>query len=78
MQNRKVIRSEDYVNREFIQVDLNYAIRDAANVLCQLFSIGQQMLTDDENYTPLYTELWQACSAIVEGTTLDDPAEVIK
>lgn len=69
MPNREVIRSEDYVNRTYIQIDLNGAIRDAADVLCQLFSIGQQMLVDDENFTPLYTDLWQACSAVTDKPT---------
>ena len=73
MKNREVIRSEDYVNRNFIQIDLNHAIKDAAVLLCQLFSIGQQMLIDDENYTPPYTDLWQACS-----TVIDEPGAVIQ
>ena len=73
MKNREVIRSEDYVNRSFIQIDLNHAIRDTADLLCQLFSIGQQMLADDENYTSPYTDLWQACS-----TVIDEPGAVIQ
>lgn len=84
MKNREVIRSEDYVNREFIQVDLNQTIRDTADVLCQLFSIGQQMLNDEECYMPLYSALWEACEAVSEESTRprlntdDDPKQVIR
>ena len=46
---------------QYAREDLQLAIGDAAGLLCDLFSIGQQEMPDNLNYSKPMQEAWEAC-----------------
>ena len=56
---------------EYFREDLQLAIGDAAGLLCDLFSLGQQLMPDDRNYSQPMLEAWEACENIRTGGRTD-------
>ena len=56
---------------EYFREDLQLTIGDAAGLLCDLFSLGQQLMPDDRNYSKPMTEAWEACENIRTGGRSD-------
>tara|TARA_B100000470_G_scaffold206554_1_gene181942 strand:+ start:2201 stop:2377 length:177 start_codon:yes stop_codon:yes gene_type:complete len=57
--------------KEYTREDLQLAIGDAAGLLCNLFSIGQQEMPDNRNYSQPMLEAWEACENIRTGGRSD-------
>tara|TARA_Y100001949_G_scaffold137103_1_gene118762 strand:+ start:517 stop:699 length:183 start_codon:yes stop_codon:yes gene_type:complete len=56
---------------ENFREDLDLTITDHAGLLCDLFSLGQQLMPDDRNWTQPMLEAWEACENIRTGGRTD-------